>query len=199
MQGVRGREHLPAPAPQEHMQGMRGRRHLPAPAPEEPMQGVRGREHLPAPAHQEHMQGVRGHEHLPAPAEEKPMQGVRGREHLPAPAPEEHMQGVRRGGGQVDAGWLGGARGSWRVSAAGYDSLMDGQFSCGFIHTSSSLKFYLVLTLSTCTSIFFFVSGTQLLVGHPMINKHAQSCYETENAMAPCGPGRTSYSRNFGY
>ena len=59
------------------------------------------------------------------------MQGVRGREYLPARAHQEQVQGVPRGGGQVDAGWLGGARGSWRVSAAGYDGLMDGQFSCG--------------------------------------------------------------------
>ena len=95
MQGVRGGWHLPAPAPEEHMQGVRGRGHLPAPAPEERMQGVRGREHLPAPAHQERMQGV--------------WQG----EHLPAPAREEQMQGVSRGGGQVDAGWPGGVRGSW--------------------------------------------------------------------------------------
>jgi len=60
MQGVRGREHLPAPAPQEPMQGVRGGEHLPAPAPKEPMQGMRGGEHLPAPAPEEHMQGVRG-------------------------------------------------------------------------------------------------------------------------------------------
>ena len=53
------------------------------------------------------------------------------REHLPARAHQEQVQGVPRGGGQVDAGWPGGARGSWRVSAAGYDGLMDGQFSCG--------------------------------------------------------------------
>ena len=33
MQGVRGREHLPAPAHQEPMQEMWGREHLPAPAP----------------------------------------------------------------------------------------------------------------------------------------------------------------------
>ena len=45
MQGVRGAEHLPAPAPQEQMQGVRGGEHLPAPAPKEQMQGVRGREH----------------------------------------------------------------------------------------------------------------------------------------------------------
>jgi hypothetical protein len=28
MQGVRGGEHLPAPAPDEHMQGVRGGRHV---------------------------------------------------------------------------------------------------------------------------------------------------------------------------
>ena len=77
------------------------------------------------------MQGVRGREHLPAPAHQEPMQGVRGREHLPAPAHQDPMQGVSRGGGQVDAGWPGGARGSWCVNAAGYDSLMDRQFSRG--------------------------------------------------------------------
>jgi hypothetical protein len=65
------------------------------------------------------MQGVRGRGPLPAPAPEEQVQGVRGREHLPAPAPEEQVQGVPRGGGHVDAGWSGGARGSWRVSAAG--------------------------------------------------------------------------------
>jgi len=48
MQGVRGGEHLPAPAPQEHMQGVRGGEHLPAPAPKEQMQGVRGGGHVPA-------------------------------------------------------------------------------------------------------------------------------------------------------
>jgi len=35
MQGVRGGEHLPAPAPEERVPGVRGREHLPAPAPEE--------------------------------------------------------------------------------------------------------------------------------------------------------------------
>jgi hypothetical protein len=54
---VRGDEHLPAPAHQEHMQGVRGIEHLPAPAHQKPMQGVRGPEHLPAPAYQEQMQG----------------------------------------------------------------------------------------------------------------------------------------------
>ncbi len=39
-------EHLPTPAPQEHMQGVRGREPLPALAHQEPMQGVRGREQL---------------------------------------------------------------------------------------------------------------------------------------------------------
>jgi hypothetical protein len=58
MQGVRGGEHLPAPAPEERMQGVRGGELLPAPAPEEHMQGVRGGEHLPAPAPEEQMQGV---------------------------------------------------------------------------------------------------------------------------------------------
>jgi hypothetical protein len=53
LQGVRGREHLPAPAPKEQMQGVRGGGHLPAPAPKEQMHGVRGREHLPAPAPKE--------------------------------------------------------------------------------------------------------------------------------------------------
>jgi hypothetical protein len=42
MQGVRGREHLRAPAPKEQLQGVRGRGHMPAPAHQEPMQGVRG-------------------------------------------------------------------------------------------------------------------------------------------------------------
>jgi hypothetical protein len=72
---------------------------------------MRGREHLSAPAHQEQMQGVRGGEHLPAPAPKEQMQGVRGGEHLPAPAHQEQMQGVPRGGGHVDAGRPGGARG----------------------------------------------------------------------------------------
>jgi hypothetical protein len=40
------------------LQGVRGREHLPAPVPKERMQGVRGGEHLPAPAHQETLQGV---------------------------------------------------------------------------------------------------------------------------------------------
>ena len=48
---------------------------------------------------------------LPAPAPKEPMQGVRGREHLPAPTHQEPMQGVPRGGGYVDAGRPGGARG----------------------------------------------------------------------------------------
>ena len=56
------------------MQGVRGGEHLPAPAHQEPMQGVRGGEHLPAPAREEQMQGVRGSRHLPAPAREKLMQ-----------------------------------------------------------------------------------------------------------------------------
>ena len=90
------------------MQGVRGRGHLPAPAPKGQVQGVRGRGHLPAPAHQEPMQGVLG--------------GASARE------PEEQMHGMPRGVGQVDAGWPGGARGSWRVSAAGYDGLMDAHF-----------------------------------------------------------------------
>ena len=47
-QGGRGRDHLPAPAPEEHMQGLRGDKPLPEPAPKEQMQGVRGRGHLPA-------------------------------------------------------------------------------------------------------------------------------------------------------
>ena len=38
LQGVRGREHLPAPAHQEHLQGVRGREDVPAPAPEEPLE-----------------------------------------------------------------------------------------------------------------------------------------------------------------
>ena len=67
------------------MQGVRGGEHLPAPAPTEPIQGVRGDEHLPAPAPGEHMQGVRGGEHLPAPARQEPMQGVqRGGGHVDA-------------------------------------------------------------------------------------------------------------------
>jgi len=43
MQGLRGGEHLPAPAHQEQMQGVRGGEHLPAPTPGERMQEVRGR------------------------------------------------------------------------------------------------------------------------------------------------------------
>ena len=118
MQGVGGR-HLPEPAPEEQVHGVRGGGHLPAPAPEEQVQGVRGREHLSAPAREEPMLGVRGREHLPAPAHQEHMQAVRRGEHLPAPAHQEQVQGVPRRGGQVDAGWPGGARGSWRVSAAG--------------------------------------------------------------------------------
>ena len=75
-QGVRGGEHLRAPAPREQMQGVRGREHLRAPAPKGQMQGVRGRKHLPTPVPKEHMQGVRGSEHLPAPAHQEQMQGV---------------------------------------------------------------------------------------------------------------------------
>jgi hypothetical protein len=106
------REQAPQRRSQEPMQGVRGREHLPAPAPKEPLQGLRGCGHLPAPARKEQMQGVRGGEHLPAPAHQQPMQRVRGREHLPAPVPKEQMQGVPRGGGHVDAGWPGGARGN---------------------------------------------------------------------------------------
>ena len=40
MQGVRGGEHLPAPASKEHMQGVQGGEHLSAPAHQESMQGV---------------------------------------------------------------------------------------------------------------------------------------------------------------
>ena len=58
MQGVRGGEHLRAPARKEHMQGVRGGEHLPAPAQKEPMQGVRGGEHLPAPAPEDQLQGL---------------------------------------------------------------------------------------------------------------------------------------------
>ena len=41
MQGVRGSEHLSAPARQERVQGVRGPGPLPAPARQEPVQGVR--------------------------------------------------------------------------------------------------------------------------------------------------------------
>ena len=58
------------------MQGLRGHEHLPAPARKKHMQGVRGCEHLPAPVRKEHMQGVRWGELLPAPAPEEQMQGV---------------------------------------------------------------------------------------------------------------------------
>jgi hypothetical protein len=85
---VRGREHLPAPAPQEQMQGVRGGEHLPAPAPQEQMQGVRGREHLPASAHQEQMQGVRGREHYSH-------QHIRSR----------HVDASRPGGARVSNAW----------------------------------------------------------------------------------------------
>jgi len=52
------------------MEGVRGNEHLLAPAPKEPMQGVLGNEH------QAQMQGVRRGEHLPAPASKEPLQGV---------------------------------------------------------------------------------------------------------------------------
>ena len=60
MQGVRGSEHLSAPARQERVQGVRGPGPLPAPARQEPVHGVRRREHLRPPAHSERLPGVRG-------------------------------------------------------------------------------------------------------------------------------------------
>ena len=77
MQGVRGREHLSAPARQERVQGVRGPGPLTAPARQEPVQGVRRRKHLRPPAHSERLPGVRGAKHLRAQVQEEPLQGVR--------------------------------------------------------------------------------------------------------------------------
>jgi hypothetical protein len=110
MQGVRGCEHLPAPAPKEPMQGVRGGEHLPAPARKEPMQGVRGGEHLRAPGPEEPIQGVREHEHLPASASNEPMQGVVG----------SQAHGRRRsdhGVASLVSGDAGGASGTHRTIA----------------------------------------------------------------------------------
>ena len=80
-----------------------------APAPKEQMQRVRGRASTSAEMTDARRAGAWADD-LPAPAPKEQMLGVR-REHLPARAPQEPMQGVQRGGGQIDAGRPGGARG----------------------------------------------------------------------------------------
>jgi hypothetical protein len=77
------------------MQGLRGRQHMPARQAEEPLQGLRGRRHMPARQAEERMQGLRGQLHMPARQAEERMQGLRGQLHMPARQGEGCLQGLQ--------------------------------------------------------------------------------------------------------
>ena len=77
------------------MQGVLGRQHMPARQVEERVHGVWGREHMPARQDEENVQGVRGRQRMRARQAEEQVQGVRGRKHMRARQAEEQVRGVR--------------------------------------------------------------------------------------------------------
>jgi len=64
MQGLWGRQHLPAWEGEERMQRLRGRQHLSAWKGEEQVQGLRGRQHLSAWKAEMRVQGLQKRQHF---------------------------------------------------------------------------------------------------------------------------------------